>query len=104
MFKSIRKLCILPATYREYLKRTGAGAKVYSPVVNNIHVYVDGKIKVLNDDTGAQFTSSMQFFIDGACPIKALDEITFGAFTREVRAVRPLYWHDKLDMKVAYTE
>lgn len=104
MFKSIRKLCTLPATYKEYLKRTGTGSKVYSPVVNNIHVYVDGKIKVLTDDNGVQFTSSMQFFIDGTCPIKTLDEITFGTITREIRAIRPLYWHNKLDMKVVYTE
>lgn len=103
MFNSIRKLCTLPATYRSYIKRSGSGSKIYG-TTTDIKVYVDGRIKVLTDDFGVQFTSSMQFFIDGTCPIKALDEITFNNFVREVKAVRPLYWHDKLDLKVVYVE
>jgi hypothetical protein len=104
MFKSIAKHCVLPASYRVYLKRSGTGTKQYEPTPVDIHVYVDSKILVLNDDNGAQFTSSMQFYIDGACTIKSFDAITFENIEREARAVRTLYIGTKPDIKVVYTQ
>lgn len=103
MFKSVKKLCVLPASYRSYLKRNGTGAKQYADTPVDIKVYVDNKIQVLNDDTGTQFTSSMQFYIDGTCGIKSLDAITFENIEREVRTVRTLYIGTTPDIKVVYT-
>jgi hypothetical protein len=104
MFSSAKKICCLPATLRVYTGRNGTGTKSYEATTQSIKVYADCTIQVTNDDTGAQFISSIHFYINGSSTVKTLDLITFENIEREIRTVRTLY--NKLgqaDLKVVYT-
>lgn len=91
----------LPLTVKNFDKRDGTGSKVYKAPVDTV-CYVDGKVQVITDLTGAEVVSTRQLYVDGSIDISELDSVIFESKELPVKGVQPFYRKGVPDLKVVY--
>lgn len=102
MFKSLKPWVNVPAQYKEFLKRTGTGDKVYGKTVNFL-CYPSGKVQVVTDIRGATVTSTAHLYVEGSLSIKITDTVVFEGRERDILSISTYYdTHGKPDCKVVY--
>lgn len=102
MFKSLKPWINVPAQYKEFVKRTGTGDKVYGKTVN-FKCYPSGKVQVVTDINGAAVTSTACLYTEGSLDIKITDTVVFEGRERDILSIST-YYNDKgiPDCKVVY--
>lgn len=102
MFQSLENLLNVPAQYKEFLKRTGTGDKVYGDIVD-FCCYPAGKVQVVTDIHGAAVTSTAQLYTEGSLGIKITDTVVFEGRERDILSISTFYdKHGQPDCKVVY--
>lgn len=102
MYESTKEWVNMPAELRIFKGRTGSGSKSYGNPVS-ILVYSVGEVKVVTDDSGAEFVSSTQFYVDGSISLRANDIITFDGNEYTIGRVSSFYRDGRCDIRVGYS-
>lgn len=102
MYKSLKPWLNVPAEFKEFIKRTGTGDKVYGKTVKFM-CYPSGKVQVVTSITGAAVTSIAQLYVEGDLDIKITDTVIFEGRERDILSISTFYdTHGKPDCKVVY--
>ena len=102
MYKSLKPWLNVPAEYKEVVKRTGTGDKVYGKTVKFM-CYPSGQVKVVTDIRGAAVTSIAHLYTEGTLDIKITDTVVFEGRERDILSISTYYdTHGNPSCKVVY--
>lgn len=101
MYASLKDWINLPAQIKPFLKRDGAGTKIYKDPVD-ILCYAEGRIQVVTDTTGTEVVSNSQLYVDGSTTISELDCVIFEGIEKSIKSISTFYRNGKPDIKVVY--
>lgn len=101
MFNSLKSKLTTPVTLKHFLRRDGAGNKLFSGT-EEIGAYIVTKDEVVVNSKGAEVVSNTQVYIDGATNISKLDNIVLFEEEYEVQSLSTFFWNNTPDIKVVY--
>ena len=101
MFTSIKPWINVPFQIKPFLKRNGAGSKVFGEEIEAL-CYPVGEVKLVVDSAGAEKTSTTQLYVDGNLAIKVTDDVVFEGATRPIQRISSFYRNGQADIKVVY--
>lgn len=101
MYDSIKPWINVPFTIRPFVKRNGAGSKVFDADVA-AKCYPESDVKLIVDNAGAEAVSTTQLYVEGSLTIKVTDEVTFENETRPIQRINTFYRNGIPDIKVVY--
>ena len=101
MYESTKQWLNIPAELKVFKGRSGSGSKQYNDPVG-ILVYPVGENKVATDDTGAEFVSNNQFFVDGSISLRPNDIIILEDRQFIIGSVSSFYREGRCDLRVGY--
>lgn len=101
MYNSLKSWANLPAKIKPFIKRDGAGTKIYGDSVD-ILCYAEGKVQVVTDNTGTEVVSNKQLYVDGSVSISELDCVIFEGIEKSIKSIGTFYRNGKPDIKVVY--
>jgi hypothetical protein len=101
MYGSLKSWINLPAQLKPFLKRDGAGTKIYGDTVD-ILCYAEGKVQVVTDNAGTEVVSTSQLYVDGSITISVLDCVIFEGIEKSIKNITTFYRDGKPDIKVVY--
>ncbi len=101
MFNSIKPWINVPFTFKPFIKRNGAGTKIFGEAVED-KCYPVGEVLLVVDNAGAEVTSTTQLYVDGRCLIKVTDEVDFDGSKRPIHRINSFYRNGVVDCKVVY--
>jgi hypothetical protein len=101
MFDSLKPWINVPFIFKPFIKRNGAGTKLFGDDIE-AKCYPVGEVQLITDEKGAEVTSTTQLYVDGECPIKVSDEVTFEGSTHSIKRISTFYRNGTVDLKVVY--
>lgn len=101
MYESLKPWINLPAQIKPFIRRNGAGTKLYGDAVD-IQCYAEGNVVVTTDNSGTEVVSNKQLYIDGSVTISELDCIVFEGSEKSIKSIGTFYRNGKPDIKVVY--
>ena len=101
MFDSLKSWINVPYQFKPFIKRNGAGTKIYGDTVDS-YCYPVGESKLITDASGAEAISMTQLYIPGAEPIKLTDTVIFNGEERPIQSISEYYMNGTVDVKVVY--
>ena len=101
MYASLKPWLNVPFKILPFLKRNGAGTKIFGPEVDAM-CYPEGDVKIVTDEFGSEVVSTTQLYVDGTLQIKVTDEVIFEGETRPIHRINTFYRNGTPDMRVVY--
>lgn len=102
MLNSLKPWVNVPAQYKEFIRRSGTGDKLYGKTVKFL-CYPSGKVQVVTDIKGAAVTSTAHLYVEGSLGIKITDTVIFEGQERDILSISTYYdTHGKPSCKVVY--
>lgn len=101
MFSSLKEWINVPFTYKPFLKRNGAGTKVYGDAVDAL-CYPVSNVQLVTNTMGAEVTSTTQMYVPGDSPITVKDLVNFEDEERPILRISTYYRNSMPDIKVVY--
>jgi hypothetical protein len=101
MYESLKRWLDVPVTVKPFLKRTGAGDKMFGTPYT-IHVYPVSKEEKVRNAGGVEIISNSQLYVDGSTVIHRLDNVLFEGDELPIQAIHVFYRNGVPDLKVVY--
>ena len=101
MFASLKEWVNVPYKIKPFIKRNGAGTKLYDSPVDS-KCYPVGDVKLVVDTSGAEVTSTTQLYVPGSEQIKVTDAVVFNGEERLVLRITSYFRNGVEDLKVVY--
>lgn len=101
MYASLDAWINVPYQYKPFIKRNGAGTKLYGSTVSSMCYPVED-VKLVTDASGAEVTSTTQLYVPGTESIKVTDSVVFNGEERPILRIASFYRNGTADIKVVY--
>lgn len=101
MYSSIKSWINVPYQIMPFVKRNGAGTKVFGEALNEL-CYPEGRIELVTNKNGVEVVSNTRLYVDGNSPIKVTDNVIFEGETKPIQRINTFYRDGKPDIKVVY--
>lgn len=101
MYDSIKPWINVPYQFKPFIKRNGAGTKLYGETVNS-KCYPVCDVKLVTDNNGAEVVSTSQLYVPGTESIKVTDTVVFGNEERPIHRIASYFRNGIEDIKVVY--
>lgn len=101
MYASLKPWINVPFKLKPFVKRNGAGTKVFDADVSALCYPVSDVVNVVNKD-GAEVTSSTQLYVEGTLAVAPMDEVIFENEQRPIQRINSFYRDGAVDLKVVY--
>ena len=101
MFDSIKPWISVSYQYKPFIKRNGAGTKVYGDIVSS-KCYPVVDTKLVTDSSGAEVVSNTQLYVPGTESISLLDAVIFDGVEHPILSIAAYYRNGIPDIKVVH--
>lgn len=101
MFASIKPWINVSYTIKPFIKRDGAGTKVFGDDIKSL-CYPVCDVKLVTNTDGSEVTSTTQLYVPGTEVIKPTDEVVFNGETRPIQRITDYYRNGVVDIRVVY--
>ena len=101
MYASLRSWMDVPYQIKPFIKRDGAGNKIFADPINSL-CYPEGKVILVINVEGGTVTSTCQLYVDGRTDIKVTDNVVFEGVDRPIQRINSYYRNGVPDIKVVY--
>lgn len=101
MYASIKPWINVPYQFKPFVKRNGAGTKLYGNPVGSL-CYPVGDYKLITDGNGAEVASTTQLYVEGTESISVLDAVVFGGEEWPILRITDYYRDGVRDIRVVY--
>lgn len=101
MYASLKPWINVPYQYKPFIKRNGAGTKIYGERVDSL-CYPVGDVTLVTNEAGAEVTSTTQLYVPGTEPLKVTDAVIFNGEERPILRITSYYRNGVEDVKVVY--
>lgn len=101
MYASLKPWVNVPYQIKPFIKRDGAGNKIFGDTIDSL-CYPEGKVILVINVEGGTVTSTCQLYVDGSTDIKVTDNVVFEGVDRPIQRINSYYRNGVVDMKVVY--
>lgn len=101
MFSSLKGKLTTPVLLKHFIRRDGAGNKLFSST-EEVGAYIVSNDEVVVDSKGAEVVSKTQVYLDGTINISKLDNVVLFGEEYEIRSLSTFFWNSSPDVKVVY--
>lgn len=101
MYASIKPWINVPFKIRPFVKRNGAGTKIFAPDIDAL-CYPKEDVKLVVDKDGAEVVSTTELYVDGTVDIKVTDDVVFEGAQKPIKRLGSFYRDGRVDIRVVY--
>lgn len=101
MYASLKAWINVPYQIKPFIRRDGAGTKVFGDTIDST-CYPVGDVKLVTNATGAEIVSTMQLYVPGTERLKVTDEVVFNGEVRAIQRITDYFRNGVVDIRVVY--
>lgn len=101
MYASLKTWINVPYQVKPFVRRDGAGTKVFGDTIDSM-CYPVGDVKLVTNAAGAEIVSTTQLYVPGTESIKVTDEVVFNGEVHAIQRITDYFRNGVVDVRVVY--